>query len=34
MIYAIGSISICLLIAAGCISLLFIMEWLDREFRQ
>ena len=34
MIYVIGATCLCLLIAAGCISLLFIMEWLDREFRQ
>jgi len=34
MIYAIGSIFICLLIAAGIVGLPFLMEWLERDMRR
>jgi len=34
MIYAIGSISICLLIAAGIVGLPFLMERIERDLRQ
>jgi HAMP domain-containing protein len=34
MIYAIGSMLLCLLLAIGAIAILFLMEWLERDLRR